>query len=354
MAGAVPEKRTAFGLQKESDLSGIRRQRYQRVEQRSPDEAISCFETIFLFWTYAVGMIVGYYYEYLNKIKRGADRHDSGVGKGYARLYEENEYFFIRRLYGRLRDCWDRPIIGCPGRYIDVLHREGVNMNEYFLYNGETTRALNMGAYNYLGFAQNHGENIDHMVATLRQYGCCSGSVGLEVGTTAVQRELEALTARHVGKEDAILCGMGYLTNSAAFQAFISRNDLIISDTLNHASIVAGCRITGAKVMTFQHNDPADLEKVVRNAIAYGRPRTHRPYGKIMIIVEGIYSMEGDILRLPEIVDIKKRYGCYLYVDEAHSIGALGRTGRGICEQTGVDPAEVDFLMGTYTQAFAP
>jgi serine palmitoyltransferase len=102
----------------------------------------------------------------------------------------------------------------------------------------------------------------------------------------------------------------------------------------------------------FKHNDPEDLERVLRDSIVEGQPRTRRPWKKIIIIVEGIYSMEGEIAKLKEIVALKKKYKAYLYVDEAHSIGALGKTGRGVCEHTGVDPKDVDVLMGTFTKAF--
>jgi len=102
----------------------------------------------------------------------------------------------------------------------------------------------------------------------------------------------------------------------------------------------------------FKHNDPSDLENVLRDSIIEGQPRTRRPWRRIFIVVEGIYSMEGEICRLPEIVALKKKYKAYLYVDEAHSIGALGKTGRGVCEHTGVDPSDVDILMGTFTKAF--
>ena len=95
------------------------------------------------------------------------------------------------------------------------------------------------------------------------------------------------------------------------------------------------------------------MEEVVRKAIIDGQPRTRRPWNKILIVVEGIYSMEGIICQLPAIVEIKKKYNCYLYVDEAHSIGALGKTGRGVCEYWGVDPKDIDILMGTYTKSFA-
>jgi len=91
----------------------------------------------------------------------------------------------------------------------------------------------------------------------------------------------------------------------------------------------------------------------VRKAIIDGQPRTHRPWNKVLIVVEGIYSMEGEICKLAEIVEIKKKYNCYLYVDEAHSIGALGKTGRGVCEYWGVNPDDVDILMGTFTKSFS-
>jgi len=105
---------------------------------------------------------------------------------------------------------------------------------------------------------------------------------------------------------------------------------LIISDQHNHASLILGCRLSGASTKVFKHNDMASLEKILRDSIAYGNPRTYRPYKKILIIVEGIYSMEGSICNLPGIIALKKKYNAYLYLDEAHSIGAMGATGRGV------------------------
>jgi len=127
---------------------------------------------------------------------------------------------------------------------------------------------------------------------------------------------------------------------------------LIVSDTLNHASIVVGMRCSAAKVFIFRHNDPEHLEQILREAIVQGQPRTHRPWTKILIVVEGVYSMEGEILRLPEIIAIKKKYKVYLYVDEAHSIGAMGPTGRGVVDYFKLNPNDVDVLMGTFTKSF--
>ncbi|CAH8445051.1 unnamed protein product [Heterobilharzia americana] len=95
-----------------------------------------------------------------------------------------------------------------------------------------------------------------------------------------------------------------------------------------------------------------DLERILQDSVVYGRPRTHRPYKKILVVVEGIYSMEGSILHLPEVIALKKKYKAYLYLDEAHSIGALGQMGRGVADYFGVDPHDIDIAMGTFTKSF--
>jgi len=145
---------------------------------------------------------------------------------------------------------------------------------------------------------------------------------------------------------------MGYHTNAGSIPSIVDNECLILSDSLNHASLIAGCRTSGAKIKVFPHNDPVGLEKIIRENIIDGI-RKQNPWKKILIIVEGIYSMEGEICKLKEIVKIKNKYKCYLWVDEAHSIGALGKTGRGICEHCEVDTSEVDLLMGTFTKSFA-
>eukprot|EP00730_Choanoeca_flexa_P007289 TRINITY_DN12308_c2_g5_i1.p4 TRINITY_DN12308_c2_g5~~TRINITY_DN12308_c2_g5_i1.p4 ORF type:complete len:138 (+),score=30.95 TRINITY_DN12308_c2_g5_i1:1771-2184(+) len=107
---------------------------------------------------------------------------------------------------------------------------------------------------------------------------------------------------------------------------------LVISDELNHTSLVLGARLTGAKIKVFRHNDMQHLEKILREAVVKGDPRTHRPYKKILILVEGVYSMEGSVVNLPGVIALKKKYKAYLYLDEAHSIGALGSTGHGVVQ----------------------
>lgn len=127
---------------------------------------------------------------------------------------------------------------------------------------------------------------------------------------------------------------------------------MIISDELNHSSIVFGARLSGASVRVFKHNSMQDLQQLLREVISQGQPRTHRPWKKIWVVVEGLYSMEGTIVNLPELIRLKEQFKFYLYVDEAHSIGALGEHGGGVCDFYGVDPANVDILMGTFTKSF--
>lgn len=142
---------------------------------------------------------------------------------------------------------------------------------------------------------------------------------------------------------------VGFATNSVNIPALVDKHCLILSDELNHTSLILGARLSGAVIQVFKHNQPADLEAKLKRAIVDGHPKTRRAWKKILIVVEGIYSMEGTLLNLPAIVEIKKKYRAYLYLDEAHSIGALGTTGRGICEYWGVDTKDVDVLMVGYT-----
>eukprot|EP00597_Dinobryon_sp_UTEXLB2267_P003994 CAMPEP_0170076094 /NCGR_PEP_ID=MMETSP0019_2-20121128/13120_1 /TAXON_ID=98059 /ORGANISM="Dinobryon sp., Strain UTEXLB2267" /LENGTH=345 /DNA_ID=CAMNT_0010287497 /DNA_START=458 /DNA_END=1495 /DNA_ORIENTATION=- len=175
----------------------------------------------------------------------------------------------------------------------------------------------------------------------------------LDFGSIDIHDKLEKLVAEFVGKEAAIVFTMGYGTNATTIPILMGQESLIISDSLNHTSIVNGARAAPCCIRVFRHNDPHHLEEVLREAIIKGQPRHHRAWKKILVMVEGIYSMEGGICNLKEIVQVCKKYKAYIYVDEAHSIGALGRTGRGVCEHTGVDPADIDILMGTFTKSFS-
>lgn len=271
---------------------------------------------------------------------------------GYAPLNSDFDNFYVRRLKMRINDCFSRPVTGVPGRYITLLDRQSNDHNLHFKLTGSATETLNMSSYNYLGFAQSEGPCADAVEETVRRYGISFTSSRGDVGTTDLHVEVEDLIARFVGKESAMVFSMGFGTNAAAFPALVGKGCLIISDELNHASIRFGARLSGAMIEMFKHNDVADLERVLREMISQGQPRTHRPWKKILVVVEGLYSMEGSMCNLPGIVALKKRYKFGLFVDEAHSIGALGPNGRGVCDYFGIDTSEVDILMGTLTKSF--
>lgn len=233
-----------------------------------------------------------------------------------------------------------------------MLERFSENGNKTFKFTGGAKEVINLSSYNYLGFAQTAGPCIDAVVETIDKLGVAVGAVRAEGGDMAILRETERLTAQFVGKEAAMVFGMGFGTNSTMIPALVGPGCLIISDELNHTSLIFGSRLSGAPIKVFKHNNMANLEELLREQISQGQPKTHRPWKKILVIVEGLYSMEGTICALPELVALRKKYKFYLFVDEAHSIGALGPRGRGVCDVFGIDPNEVDFLMGTFTKSF--
>lgn len=298
----------------------------------------------------------------------------------YAPLLKSWENFYTRRLYHRIQDCFNRPIASRPSAIISVLERVSFDGNKTMSVLGqlsnledekrateyqsgehynETTdgrvvrKCLNLGSYNYLGFADDWDITCrKDVMGSLAALPSSVGSSRLEFGTTSLHRKVEEIVASFCGKEDAVVLNMGFNTNATIIPTLTSRGDLIVSDELNHTSIVNGARASGAAIRTFCHNDADDLEQILREAIVYGQPRTRRPWNRILVVVEGIYSMEGEYCDLRNVVTVCKKYGAYVYLDEAHSIGAMGPTGRGCCEYTGVDPADVDVLMGTFTKSF--
>jgi len=321
----------------------------------SVEDNIPWFTAILSFTTYITVILMGHFHEFVHRVVLRNKVFQTEPN--FVPLISPKEYFYTRWMFGRIRDCWDRPICSTPAGKIEILERK-INcgrpwfMDDKIELTGRRTNALNLGSYNYLGFAQKDGKCIDAVVDSVKKYGVGSAGTRRGVGTFDIHEELDIKVAEFVGKEAAITFGMGYATNSANIPVLIGKGGLVISDALNHASIVVGCRGSGAKIKVFKHNDPKDLENVLRQAIAEGQPRTHRPWKKILIVVEGIYSMEGEICCLPEIIAIKKKYKAYLYVDEAHSIGALGKKAKGVCDYYGVNPDDVDVLMGTFTKSF--
>eukprot|EP00128_Syssomonas_multiformis_P012191 Colp12_sorted_trinity150504_noHs@26713 len=325
------------------------------VAQQEEFEDAPLVIAIITYLGYACLIVFGHIRDFMRKHgleKNLAPMENMKNHKGFVPLYSDFDSFYTRNLYRRIRDCWNRPICSVPGGYIDLMDRKSKDYNWSFEHTGTTTRALNMGSYNYLGFGENTGPCVDAVEKVIRDFGVSACSSRTELGTQTIHDECEKLVADFVRKPSAYVIGMGFATNSTTIPALVGKGSLVISDALNHTSIVLGARLSGATIRVFKHNDMDSLERILRKSIAEGQPRTHRPWKKILIIVEGIYSMEGSVVKLPQIIELKKKYKAYLYLDEAHSIGALGKSGRGVVEYYGCDPADVDIMMGTFTKSF--
>jgi serine palmitoyltransferase len=302
--------------------------------------------------SYLILIVFGHVRDFFGK--RFRKQHYSHLAErdGYAPLNSDFDNFYTRRLKMRINDCFSRPTTGVPGRFITLLDRKSDDGNNSFKMTGTTTETLNMSSYNYLGFAQSEGPCADAAEAVIRKYGVSMASPRSDSGTSDLSVEVEELVATFVGKPAAMVFSMGFVTNATTFPSLLGKGCLMISDELNHSSIRFGSRLSGAMITMFKHNDMRDLERKLREAISQGQPRTHRPWKKILVAVEGLYSMEGTMCNLPALVELKHKYKFNLYVDEAHSVGALGPNGRGVCDYFGIDPSEIDILMGTFTKSF--
>uniref|UniRef100_A0AC34QNL9 Aminotransferase class I/classII domain-containing protein n=3 Tax=Panagrolaimus sp. JU765 TaxID=591449 RepID=A0AC34QNL9_9BILA len=326
------------------------------IFERSPNEFEECNKLLRLsvYFAWFVLLVMAYIREFLRR--SGFEKNKAAAElekqKHFVPLFSSFEAIYARNCYIRVRDVFERPIGSVPGATVKLIDRITNDYCWTFQFTGTQTEVINVGSYNYLGFAEASGPCADQASSAIDSQGLSVCGTVHETGHTKTQFELEKLVAEFLGVDDAICFSMGFATNSMNAPCLVDKHSLIVSDQYNHASLILGCRLSGAGIRVFKHNDMNSLEKILRDAIAYGNPTTHRPYKKILIVVEGIYSMEGSICNLPEIIALKKKYKCYLYLDEAHSIGAMGATGRGVVEYWGCDPRDVDIIMGTFTKSF--
>jgi len=203
-------------------------------------------------------------------------------------------------------------------------------------------RKVMVGSNNYLGLTH-HPKVMEAAARALRKYGTgCTGSRYLN-GTLDLHEELEAKLADFVQKDAVLVFSAGFLANTGIISSLVGKGEVAFVDKLDHASIVDGCRLSFGETLRFKHNDPGDLENCIKSAV--------REKGKL-VIVDGIYSMEGDIADIPGILAVVEEYGCHLMIDDAHAIGVLGKNGRGTAEHFGVED-RVDLLMGTFSKSFA-
>ncbi|KAJ2611473.1 serine palmitoyltransferase component [Coemansia sp. RSA 1365] len=315
-------------------------------------EDVPLFTRVTAYMSFMLILVIAHVEDFFGMIFLPEKYVNLRVQNGYAPMVSDFESLWTRHVYFRMLDCFNRPIGSVAGGYVKLCERISHDYNRTIHYTGGLQNVLNLASYNYLGFAQGEGLCADRAIKEMAENNLTQSSTRAEVGRSRLLVETEDVVARFVGTEAALIVSMGYATNALNIPALVSEGCLIISDALNHNSLVAGARLSGAIIRVFKHNDTRDLEKLLRRSIIQGQPRTHRPWKKILVVVEGLYSMEGEYCNLPKIVELRHKYGFYLFVDEAHSIGALGKRGRGVCDLFNVNPREVDVLMGTFTKSF--
>ncbi len=202
-------------------------------------------------------------------------------------------------------------------------------------------KMIMLGSNNYLGLTS-HPKVKEAAIDAVRKYGSgCAGSRFLN-GTLDIHVKLEEKLADFFRKEAALTFSTGYQTNLGIISSLAGKDDVIVIDKLDHASIIDACRLSFSEVKKFKHSDMSSLEFVLKECGERGK----------LVVVDGVYSMEGDIAPLPGIVKLCKQYGARLMVDDAHGVGVLGKTGRGTAEHFGVEE-DVDIIMGTYSKSMA-
>ena len=203
-------------------------------------------------------------------------------------------------------------------------------------------KVLMFGSNSYMGLT-NHPKVKEAAIEATKKYGTgCAGSPFLN-GTLDIHKQLEARLAEFVGKEDAMIYSTGFEVNLGVVSCVTGREDYVILDEQDHASIIEGRRLSFSTPLKYKHNDMASLEEQLQKC---------NPDKVKLIVTDGVFSMEGDVANLPKIVELAKKYDATVMVDEAHGIGVFGRQGRGTCEHFGVTK-DVDLIMGTFSKSFA-
>lgn len=239
---------------------------------------------------------------------------------------------------------------------LDWLNQEIDGLKEQGLYNRIRTigsaqgawltvdgkNVLNFCSNNYLGLA-NHPKIVEAAKKATEKYGVGPAAVRSIAGTMDLHVQLEQRLAKFKGAEDVITFQSGFTANLGTISALVGKEDVIFSDRLNHASIIDGCRLSGAKIVAYEHNDPSALEDAIKeNASSFRRS---------LIVTDGVFSMDGDIAPLPDLYEVAKKYDILFMVDDAHGEGVLGKGGRGIVDHFGLH-GKVDIEVGTMSKAF--
>lgn len=258
--------------------------------------------------------------------------NDSEVAEASYNFSQFPEYLRLKQTMGQLM------MTGVPNPYFSV--HEGTVRDTTMI---DGRELVSFASYNYLGMAGDPDVNAAAQQA-IEQYGTSVSASRLVSGEKPVHRELERAIARMVGVDDAITMVGGHATNETTIGHLVGPGDLILHDALSHNSIVQGAILSGARRRPFAHNDFEELDAALSEV--------RRQYRRVLVIVEGVYSMDGDYCDLPQAIEVCRRHKVLLMVDEAHSIGTMGETGRGVAEFFGCNPRDVDIWMGTLSKSF--
>jgi glycine C-acetyltransferase len=232
---------------------------------------------------------------------------------------------------------------------LDQLERAGTALRPRTLESAQHARArfdgrdvINLASNNYLGLAA-HPRMKEAARKAAQELGAGSGSVRTIAGTMSLHREMERRFAAFKGAEASIMFQSGFTANSGTVAAILTKEDVIVSDQLNHASIIDGARLSRAEIKVFRHKDVASADGLLEETKAPGRHQ--------LLITDGVFSMDGDIAPLPDLVEVAGKHGAIMMIDDAHASGVLGQNGKGTVSHFGLDPADVDIQVGTLSKA---
>jgi glycine C-acetyltransferase len=232
---------------------------------------------------------------------------------------------------------------------LDHLERAGTALRPRTLESAQHARArfdgrdvINLASNNYLGLAA-HPRMKEAARRAAEELGAGSGAVRTIAGTMSLHRELEQRFAAFKGAEASIMFQSGFTANSGTVAAILTKEDVIVSDQLNHASIIDGARLSRAEIKVFPHKDVAAADRLLEETKAPGRHQ--------LLITDGVFSMDGDIAPLPDLVEVAGKHGAIMMIDDAHASGVLGKNGKGTVSHFGLNPADVDIQVGTLSKA---
>src|ERR1043166_2861023 len=233
--------------------------------------------------------------------------------------------------------------------HLDELERAGTALHPRTLESAQHARTrfdgrdvVNLASNNYLGLAA-HPRLKEAASRAAAELGAGSGAVRTIAGTMSMHLELERRFAEFKGAERALMFQAGFTANSGTVAAILTKEDVIVSDELNHASIIDGARLSRAQIKVYPHKDVRAADQLLEETKAPGRQQ--------LLITDGVFSMDGDIAPLPDLVEVSKKHGAIMMIDDAHASGVLGKHGKGTVSHFGLDPRDVDIQVGTLSKA---